>query len=91
MTKDCTDTFAVITVLARYSQTQHVDKVTHTHLAITCAASLVLSFSVFGGGVALGTVAPLLSTSCPAGQRGGRLADCPLPTRMLCLWRPLKT
>lgn len=62
-----------------------------THLAIACAASLVLSFSVFGRGVALGAVASLLSTACPAGQRRGGLADCPLPTRMLCFGRPLKT
>lgn len=67
------------------------DEVTNTHLAIARAASLVLSFSVFGGGVALGAVASLLSASCPAGQRGGGLADCSLSTRMLCLWRPLKT
>lgn len=67
------------------------DKVTRTHLPIACAAPLVLSFSVFGGGVALGAVASLLSTPCPAGQRGGGLADRPLSTGMFCLGRPLKT
>lgn len=66
-------------------------KATRAHLAIARAASLVLPFSVFGGGVALGAVASLLPTSCPAGQRGGGLADRPLPTRMLCFGRPLKT
>lgn len=90
MMKDCTRT-SQHQRAARYSDSKcPADKVTHTHLAIACAASLVLSFSVFGGGVALGAVASLLPTSCPAGQWGGGLADRPLPTRMLCFGRPLE-
>lgn len=67
------------------------DNVIPPHLAISCTTPLVLSFSMFGGGAAFSAVTALLSTSCPTGQRCGGLADCPFPTRMLCLGRPLQS
>lgn len=66
-------------------------RVADTHLAITCASSFVVSFSVFRSRVALGAVISFFPTSRPAGQGRGRLAHCPLPTRMLHLRRPLKS
>lgn len=90
MIKDCNHTS--ISAMPTWITTQTANALlTDTHLAVACAASFVLSFSVFGRGIALGAVASLLSTACPAGQRRGGLADCPLPTWMLRLGRPLKT
>lgn len=62
----------------------------HTHLSVPCASSLVVSFPVLGGGASLGTVAALLSTACPAGQRRGWLAEGSLPAGQLRLGGPLK-
>lgn len=62
----------------------------HTHLSVPCAPPLVLSFPVLGGGASLGTVAALLPTARPAGQRRGRLAEGPLPAGQLGLGGPLK-
>lgn len=62
----------------------------YAYLCVPCAASLFFSFSMFRCGANLGAVATLLPASCPTGQRGGGLAECPLPTQMICFGHPLR-